>query len=127
MEQDQKRFGHASWAMATPRQEKLRVLLAKETLQHMRAKEMCVKRKRDEIREQVCVCVQVYCCYISLHILNLRDTVNRWKHAEMFLYFNTEKHPSISIFICPEFDSDPQEGAVSLSFSVLKCIMGILI
>uniref|UniRef100_A0A8C1XYX9 WASP homolog associated with actin, golgi membranes and microtubules n=1 Tax=Cyprinus carpio TaxID=7962 RepID=A0A8C1XYX9_CYPCA len=46
MEQDQKRFGHASWAMATPRQEKLRVLLAKETLQYMRAKEMCIKRKR---------------------------------------------------------------------------------
>ncbi|XP_016311529.1 WASP homolog-associated protein with actin, membranes and microtubules isoform X1 [Sinocyclocheilus anshuiensis] len=52
MEQDQKRFGHASWAMATPRQEKLRVLLAKETLQYMRAKEMCIKRKRDEIREK---------------------------------------------------------------------------
>ncbi len=59
MEQDQKRFGHASWAMATPRQEKLRVLLAKETLQYMRAKEMCIKRKRDEIRERVCVCVCV--------------------------------------------------------------------
>ncbi|XP_016141234.1 WASP homolog-associated protein with actin, membranes and microtubules isoform X2 [Sinocyclocheilus grahami] len=53
MEQDQKRFGHASWAMATPRQEKLRVLLAKETLQYMRAKEMCIKRKRDEIREKM--------------------------------------------------------------------------
>lgn len=53
MEQDQKRFGHASWAMATPRQEKLRVLLAKETLQYMRAKEMCIKRKRDEIRERM--------------------------------------------------------------------------
>uniref|UniRef100_A0A8C1RCY2 WASP homolog associated with actin, golgi membranes and microtubules n=1 Tax=Cyprinus carpio TaxID=7962 RepID=A0A8C1RCY2_CYPCA len=53
MEQDQKRFGHASWAMATPRQEKLRVLLAKETLQYMRAKEMCIKRKRVEIREKV--------------------------------------------------------------------------
>ncbi|KAK9959255.1 hypothetical protein ABG768_011320 [Culter alburnus] len=53
MELDQKRFGHASWAVATPRQEKLRILLAKETLQHMRAKEMCVKRKRDEIREQM--------------------------------------------------------------------------
>lgn len=34
---------------------------------------------------------------------------------------------NISIFICPEFDNDPQEGAVSLSFSDLKCIMGILI
>ncbi|KAI2647817.1 hypothetical protein H4Q32_028799 [Labeo rohita] len=53
MEQDQKRFGHASWGMATPRQEKLRVLLAKETLQYMRAKEMCIKRKRDEIREKM--------------------------------------------------------------------------
>ncbi|KAK2894341.1 hypothetical protein QQF64_012846 [Cirrhinus molitorella] len=53
MEQDQKRFGHAAWGMATPRQEKLRVLLAKETLQYMRAKEMCIKRKRNEIREKM--------------------------------------------------------------------------
>lgn len=53
MEQDQKRFGSASWAMATPRQEKLRVLLAKETLQYMRAKEMCIKRKRNEIRQKM--------------------------------------------------------------------------
>ncbi|CAM4585010.1 unnamed protein product [Leuciscus chuanchicus] len=75
MEQDQKRFGHASWAMATPRQEKLRILLAKETLQHMRAKEMCIKRKRVEIREQMrsgaeCVSeleLQYYETQVELH------------------------------------------------------------
>ncbi|KAK7152384.1 hypothetical protein R3I94_008648 [Phoxinus phoxinus] len=75
MEQDQKRFGHASWALATPRQEKLRILLAKETLQHMRAKEMCVKRKRVEIREQMrsgaeCVSeleLQYYETQVELH------------------------------------------------------------
>ncbi|XP_051513149.1 WASP homolog-associated protein with actin, membranes and microtubules-like [Myxocyprinus asiaticus] len=53
MEQDRKRFGHSSWAMATPRQERLRLLLAKETLQYMRAKEMCIKRKKSNIREKM--------------------------------------------------------------------------
>ncbi|XP_057203600.1 WASP homolog-associated protein with actin, membranes and microtubules isoform X2 [Triplophysa rosa] len=53
MEEDQKRFGQASWTMATPRQEKLKLLLAKETLQHMRAREMCIKRKRLHIRDKI--------------------------------------------------------------------------
>ncbi|XP_065114049.1 WASP homolog-associated protein with actin, membranes and microtubules [Paramisgurnus dabryanus] len=53
MEEDQKRFGQASWAMAVPRQERLGLLLAKETLQHMRAKEMCIKRKRHNIRDKM--------------------------------------------------------------------------
>ncbi|XP_051579915.1 WASP homolog-associated protein with actin, membranes and microtubules-like isoform X2 [Myxocyprinus asiaticus] len=53
MEEDRKRFGLSSWAMATPRQERLRFLLAKETLQYMRAKEMCIKRKKGDIREKM--------------------------------------------------------------------------
>lgn len=57
MEEDKGRFGVAAWASAAPRQEKLRFLLAKETLQHMRAAEMCLSRKKDSIRERVRVCV----------------------------------------------------------------------
>ncbi|XP_053355902.1 WASP homolog-associated protein with actin, membranes and microtubules isoform X1 [Clarias gariepinus] len=53
MEADRKRFGHASWAVATPRLEKLKFLLAKETLQLMRAREMCVTRRKDDIREKM--------------------------------------------------------------------------
>ncbi|KAF4071780.1 hypothetical protein AMELA_G00266640 [Ameiurus melas] len=53
MEVDRKRFGHASWAVATPRLEKLKFLLAKETLQLMRAREMCVNRRKDEIKEKM--------------------------------------------------------------------------
>ncbi|XP_060780266.1 WASP homolog-associated protein with actin, membranes and microtubules isoform X2 [Neoarius graeffei] len=53
MEVDRKRFGHASWAVATPRLEKLKFLLAKETLQLMRAREMCVNRHKDEIKEKM--------------------------------------------------------------------------
>ncbi|KAJ3594129.1 hypothetical protein NHX12_006461 [Muraenolepis orangiensis] len=50
MEEDKGRFGASAWASATPRLEKLRFLLAKETLQHMRASEMCLNRKKNSIR-----------------------------------------------------------------------------
>lgn len=53
MEEDKLRFGAAAWASAAPRLEKLRFLLAKETLQHMRTTEMCLNRKQDKIREKV--------------------------------------------------------------------------
>lgn len=53
MEEDKRRFGAAAWASAAPRLEKLRFLLAKETLQHMRAAEMCLNRKKDGIRERL--------------------------------------------------------------------------
>lgn len=53
MEEDKCRFGAAAWASAAPRLEKLRFVLAKETLQHMRATEMCLNRKKDRIREKV--------------------------------------------------------------------------
>ncbi|XP_034413801.1 WASP homolog-associated protein with actin, membranes and microtubules isoform X2 [Cyclopterus lumpus] len=53
MEDDKCRFGAAAWASAAPRLEKLRFLLAKETLQHMRAAEMCLSRKKEGIRQQL--------------------------------------------------------------------------
>ncbi|XP_044059798.1 WASP homolog-associated protein with actin, membranes and microtubules [Siniperca chuatsi] len=53
IEEDKCRFGAAAWASAAPRLEKLRFLLAKETLQHMRTKEMCLNRKKDGIRRRL--------------------------------------------------------------------------
>ncbi|CAB1442476.1 unnamed protein product, partial [Pleuronectes platessa] len=53
MQEDKSRFGAAAWASAVPRLEKLRFLFAKETLQHMRAAEMCLNRKKDGIRERL--------------------------------------------------------------------------
>ncbi|KAL4613299.1 WASP homolog-associated protein with actin, membranes and microtubules [Arapaima gigas] len=53
MEEDRRRFGQASWATAAPRAEKLKFMLAKETLQHMRAKEMGLNRKKEEIKEKM--------------------------------------------------------------------------
>nr|XP_008996732.2 WASP homolog-associated protein with actin, membranes and microtubules [Callithrix jacchus] len=50
MEQDGKRFGQAAWATATPRLEKLKLMLARETLQLMRAKKLCLNHKRAEIQ-----------------------------------------------------------------------------
>uniref|UniRef100_G3T606 WASP homolog associated with actin, golgi membranes and microtubules n=1 Tax=Loxodonta africana TaxID=9785 RepID=G3T606_LOXAF len=52
MEQDEKRFGQAAWAAATPRLEKLKLMLARESLQFMRAKELCLNHKRAEIRRK---------------------------------------------------------------------------
>ncbi|XP_046898542.1 WASP homolog-associated protein with actin, membranes and microtubules [Hypomesus transpacificus] len=53
MEGDECRFGPAAWASAAPRMEKLRFLLAKETLQQMRAQEMCLNRRKASIRGQM--------------------------------------------------------------------------
>nr|XP_033776435.1 WASP homolog-associated protein with actin, membranes and microtubules [Geotrypetes seraphini] len=53
MEQDGMKFGKATWASAVPRLEKLKYVLAKETLQHMRAKELCLNHKRSEIRQHM--------------------------------------------------------------------------
>nr|XP_056721650.1 WASP homolog-associated protein with actin, membranes and microtubules [Euleptes europaea] len=53
MEQDHQRFGQAAWASASPRLENLKYLLAKETLQHMRARELCLNHKRADIRKQM--------------------------------------------------------------------------
>ncbi|XP_008565815.1 PREDICTED: WASP homolog-associated protein with actin, membranes and microtubules [Galeopterus variegatus] len=50
MEQDGERFGQAAWATAIPRLEKLKLMLARETLQLMRAKELCLNNKRSEIQ-----------------------------------------------------------------------------
>ncbi|MXQ82851.1 hypothetical protein E5288_WYG022663 [Bos mutus] len=50
MAQDEKRFGQAAWATATPRLEKLKLMLAREALQLMRAKELCLNHRRAEIR-----------------------------------------------------------------------------
>ncbi|XP_057691604.1 WASP homolog-associated protein with actin, membranes and microtubules [Corythoichthys intestinalis] len=52
MEEDKHRFGAAAWASAAPRLEKLRVLLAKEALQHMRSTEMCLNRKKASIKKE---------------------------------------------------------------------------
>ncbi|KTF88092.1 hypothetical protein cypCar_00021472 [Cyprinus carpio] len=97
MEQDQKRFGHASWAMATPRQEKLRVLLAKETLQYMTAKEMCIKRKRDEIREKL----EIHDCRFEilrneelLLLTQIKSTQRQIKELqEQVVYYDTCEDP----------------------------------
>ncbi|NWS67821.1 WHAMM protein, partial [Crotophaga sulcirostris] len=53
MEQDQERFGKATWASALPRLENLKCMLAKETLQHLRARELCLKQKRAGIQKNL--------------------------------------------------------------------------
>ncbi|NWS09389.1 WHAMM protein, partial [Motacilla alba] len=51
MEQDEERFGKTTWASAVPRLENLKYMLAKETLQHLRARELCLKQKRSGIQK----------------------------------------------------------------------------
>lgn len=56
MEQDQERFGKTTWASALPRLENLKCMLAKETLQHLRARELCLKQKKAVIQKNVRHC-----------------------------------------------------------------------
>ncbi|NXG07142.1 WHAMM protein, partial [Sakesphorus luctuosus] len=51
MEQDEERFGKTTWSSALPRLENLKCMLAKETLQHLRARELCLKQKRAGIQK----------------------------------------------------------------------------
>uniref|UniRef100_A0A8C5TXD9 WASP homolog associated with actin, golgi membranes and microtubules n=1 Tax=Malurus cyaneus samueli TaxID=2593467 RepID=A0A8C5TXD9_9PASS len=51
MEQDEERFGKTTWASALPRLENLKYMLAKETLQHLRARELCLKHKKTGIQK----------------------------------------------------------------------------
>ncbi|XP_016071143.1 PREDICTED: WASP homolog-associated protein with actin, membranes and microtubules [Miniopterus natalensis] len=50
MEQDERRFGQATWATAAPRLERLKLMLARETLQLLRARELCLNHRRAEIQ-----------------------------------------------------------------------------
>uniref|UniRef100_UPI00398F5B8E junction-mediating and -regulatory protein n=1 Tax=Pristiophorus japonicus TaxID=55135 RepID=UPI00398F5B8E len=51
MRADQKKCGKAAWAMAIERMEKLRCAVAKETLQLMRAKEICLEQKKRALKD----------------------------------------------------------------------------
>ncbi|XP_048450776.1 junction-mediating and -regulatory protein [Rhincodon typus] len=53
MRADQKKCGKAAWAVAVERMEKLRYAVAKETLQLMRAKEICLEQKKRTLRDEL--------------------------------------------------------------------------
>ncbi|NXQ48854.1 JMY protein, partial [Catharus fuscescens] len=53
MRADQKKFGKAAWAAAVERMEKLQYSVSKETLQLMRAKEICLEQKKHALKEEM--------------------------------------------------------------------------
>ncbi|XP_062984047.1 junction-mediating and -regulatory protein [Elgaria multicarinata webbii] len=53
MRTDQKKFGKAAWAAAVERMEKLQYAVSKETLQLMRAKEICLEQKKHALKEEM--------------------------------------------------------------------------
>ncbi|XP_015427062.1 PREDICTED: LOW QUALITY PROTEIN: junction-mediating and -regulatory protein [Myotis davidii] len=53
MRADQKKFGKASWAAAAERMEKLQYAVSKETLQMMRAKEICLEQRKHALKEEM--------------------------------------------------------------------------
>ncbi|NXH40493.1 JMY protein, partial [Dicaeum eximium] len=53
MRVDQKKFGKAAWAAAVERMEKLQYAVSKETLQLMRAKEICLEQKKHALKEEM--------------------------------------------------------------------------
>lgn len=53
MRADQKNFGKSTWAAAVERMERLQYAASKETLQLMRAKEICLEQKKHAVKEEV--------------------------------------------------------------------------
>ncbi|XP_048838409.1 junction-mediating and -regulatory protein-like isoform X2 [Brienomyrus brachyistius] len=53
MRADQRKFGKAAWAAAVERMEKLQCAVSKETLQLMRAREICLEQKKQTLREEM--------------------------------------------------------------------------
>ncbi|XP_078252868.1 junction-mediating and -regulatory protein [Rhinoraja longicauda] len=53
MRADQKKYGKAAWAIAVDRMEKLQYAVAKETLQLMRAKEICLEQKKRTLKDEM--------------------------------------------------------------------------
>lgn len=53
MRADQKKFGKSTWAVAVERMERLQYAVSKETLQLMRAKEICLEQKKHALKEEV--------------------------------------------------------------------------
>ncbi|XP_042732078.1 WASP homolog-associated protein with actin, membranes and microtubules [Lagopus leucura] len=95
MEQDQERFGKATWASALPRLENLKCMLAKETLQHLRARELCLKQKRaaiqknmenlNEQEENVTVAEELEIHYYETQLELYNVQLDVLKHEEMLL------------------------------------------
>ncbi|CAJ0954650.1 unnamed protein product [Ranitomeya imitator] len=95
MELDRRRFGQATWASAVPRLERIKSMLAKESLQHMRSKELCLNQKRADIKlsmENLINCEGAIACLDRLELqyyetqLELYDVqFDILKHEEMLL------------------------------------------
>uniref|UniRef100_A0A8C8ATL0 WASP homolog associated with actin, golgi membranes and microtubules n=1 Tax=Otus sunia TaxID=257818 RepID=A0A8C8ATL0_9STRI len=95
MEQDQERFGKTAWASALPRLENLKCMLAKETLQHLRARELCLKQKRagiqknmenlSEQEENLAVVEELEIQYYEMQLELYNVQLEVLKHEEMLL------------------------------------------
>ncbi|TNN42138.1 Junction-mediating and -regulatory protein [Liparis tanakae] len=53
MRADQKKFGNSAWAAAVERMERLQYAASKETLQLMRAKEVCLEQRKHGLKEEM--------------------------------------------------------------------------
>ncbi|KAK5901144.1 hypothetical protein CgunFtcFv8_026043 [Champsocephalus gunnari] len=53
MRADQKKFGKSAWAAAVERMERLQYAVSKETLQLMRAKEICLEQRKHGLKEEM--------------------------------------------------------------------------
>ncbi|NWJ03689.1 WHAMM protein, partial [Crypturellus undulatus] len=100
MEQDKKRFGQATWASALPRLENLKYMLAKETLQHLRARELCLKQKKagieknmenlDEREENLTVAEELEMEYYETQLELYNVQLEVLKHEEILLIVQLE-------------------------------------
>lgn len=70
MRADQKKFGKASWAAAAERMEKLQYAVSKETLQMMRAKEICLEQRKHALKEEVMKTIKKYIKFKKILLLD---------------------------------------------------------
>ena len=53
MRADQRKYGKSAWAAAVERMERLQYAVSRETLQLMRAKEICLEQRKHGLKEEV--------------------------------------------------------------------------
>lgn len=90
MRADQRKFGKSAWAAAVERMERLQYAVSKETLQLMRAKEVCLEQRKHGLKEEV-----------KKH--DTRHNTRTWITDYLNCVFK-------ELVIMSEFDTNPQRG-----------------
>uniref|UniRef100_A0A8C2IHF6 Junction mediating and regulatory protein, p53 cofactor n=1 Tax=Cyprinus carpio TaxID=7962 RepID=A0A8C2IHF6_CYPCA len=90
MRTDQRKFGKAAWGAAVERMEKLQYDVSKETLQLMRAKEICLEQRKHGLREEVHIHTHTH-THTQVHT-HLHTHIHTRTHTYTLTYTHTRMH-----------------------------------